>query len=207
MMIPMIRRCIAPIARTAANTTAILVLLMSLLPISPPALGQQRSNHKEAVKNLKAYAAYKSGQYDTARRMWEELAELGNTTALVNLANLFQQGQGVTEDQKRAMSYVQRAAELGDARAQFEMGIAHEKGTVVDRNIEKAAAWLRKSAEQDYADGQFAYGVMLATSYGKGIDKANASERSEALEWLKKAKLNGNIEAADYIKVLSKPTG
>lgn len=136
-MIPMIRRCIAPLARTAANTAAILVLLVSLLPISPPALGQQRSNHKEAVKNLKAYAAYKSGQYDTARRMWEELAEKGNTTALVNLANLFQQGQGVTEDQKRAMGYVQKAAELGDARAQFELGIAHEKGTVVDRNIEK----------------------------------------------------------------------
>jgi uncharacterized protein len=197
------RRIFSP----AAGAAAAITLAASLLPANPPALAQQRSNHKEAVKNLKAYAAYKAGEYDTARQMWEELAAIGNTTALVNLANLFQQGQGVTEDQKRAMSYVIKAAELGDARAQYELGIAHEKGTVVERDIKSAAKWLLKSAEQDYADGQFAYGVMLATSYGKGIDKASAAERSQALEWLKKAKANGNVEAADYIKVLTKPTG
>jgi uncharacterized protein len=197
------RRIFSP----AAGAAAAIILAASLLPANPPALAQQRSNHKEAVKNLKAYAAYKAGEYDTARQMWEELAAIGNTTALVNLANLFQQGQGVTEDQKRAMSYVIKAAELGDARAQYELGIAHEKGTVVERDIKSAAKWLLKSAEQDYADGQFAYGVMLATSYGKGIDKASAAERSQALEWLKKAKANGNVEAADYIKVLTKPTG
>lgn len=192
---------------TAIAAAAALMQASLFLPVAPSALAQQRSNHKEAVKNLKAYAAYKAGEYDTARRMWEELAAKGNTTALVNLANLFQQGQGVTEDQKRAMSYVIKAAELGDARAQYELGIAYEKGTVVGRDIKSAAKWLRKSAEQDYADGQFAYGVMLATSYGKGIDNASAAERLQALEWLKRAKANGNVEAADYIKVLSKPTG
>ena len=199
-----IKRCLfsPPVAVAMA-----IVLAFSLLPASQTALAQQRSNHKEAVKNLKAYAAYKAGEYDTARQLWEELAAKGNTTALVNLANLFQQGQGVTEDQKRAMSYVIKAAKLGDARAQYELGIAHEKGTVIERDIDSAAKWLRMSAEQDYADGQFAYGVMLATGYGKGIDKASAEERSQALEWLKKAKANGNVEAADYIKVLTKPAG
>lgn len=172
-----------------------------------PANAEERSNHKEAVANLNAYALYKAGNYDDARVIWEELARKGNTTALVNLANLFQQGQGVTEDQKQAMTYVRKAAELGDARAQHELGIAYEKGTVVERDIESAAAWLKKSAEQGYADGQFAYGVMLATGFGKGIEKASAAERDEALDWLAKAKSNGNVEAADYIKVLTKPSG
>lgn len=189
------------------GTIAIAVLLNCLFAPLSPAVGQERSNHKEAVKNLKAYAVYKSGDYELARQMWEELAAKGNTTALINLANLFQQGQGVTEDQKKAMTYVVKAAELGDARAQYELGIAYEKGTVVERNIDSAANWLKKAAEQGYADGQFAYGVMLATSYGKGVEKATSAERTEALEWLAKAKANGNLEASDYIKVLTKPTG
>ncbi|MCH9806887.1 MAG: sel1 repeat family protein [Alphaproteobacteria bacterium] len=187
-----------------------LALLAASLPVNVATAqdpDQNRSNHKEAVKNLKAYAVYKAGNYDQARQMWEELAAKGNTTALVNLANLFQQGQGVTEDQKKAMTYVKKAAELGDARAQYELGIAYEKGTILERNIESAAGWLKKAALQDYADGQFAYGVMLATSYGKGIEKATDKERSEALEWLAKAKANGNLEASDYIKVLTAPAG
>lgn len=192
---------------TALLSQALAGLAFAMLVAVPAAQAAERSVHKEAVRNLEAYALYKAGDYDEARRTWEELAEIGNTTALVNLSNLFQQGQGVTEDQKKAMEYVARAAELGDARAQYELGIAYEKGSVVGRDIGRAAHWLKKSAEQDYADGQFAYGVMLATAHGKGLDKATGEERSEALAWLAKAKANGNVEAGDYIKVLNGPAG
>lgn len=167
-----------------------------------PTIAKERNNAQEAVANLKAYAAYKSGDYDKAKQIWEGLAAKGNTTARINLANLFQQGQGVTADQKEAIGYVKKAAELGDSRAQYELGIAYEKGAVVGRDIQKAAKWLKKSAEQDNSDGQFAYGVMLATSYGKGIEQASEAERTEALSWLNKAKANGNTEAADYIDIL-----
>ncbi len=190
--------------KTAVSSAAAILALVLVIaaPATKPAPAAERSNHQEAVKNLQAYALYKAGNYDEARRMWEELAELGNTTALVNLSNLFQQGQGVTEDQKKAMDYVAKAAELGDARAQYELGLAYEKGAVLERDIDKAAHWLRKAAEQDYADGQFAYGVMLATAHGKGIDQATDKERAAALVWLEKAKAGGNLEAGDYIKVL-----
>jgi len=182
---------------------ALAIAVVSLGGISTAALSKDRDMAKEAVINLKAYAEYKLGHYDKAKKIWEDLAAKGNTTALINLANMFQQGQGVTEDQKEAMIYVKRAAKLGDARAQYELGMAHEKGTVVERDIDKAAAWLKKSAEQDDSDGQFAYGVMLATGKGKGLDKATSEQRTEAISWLKKAKANGNLEAADYIKVLT----
>lgn len=172
-----------------------------------PALGEERDNAREAVTNLEAYAEYKMGHYDVARKIWEELAAKGNTTAMINLANLFQQGQGVTEDQKKATELVMRAAEAGDARAQYEIGIAYEKGHTVGRDIERAASWLKKSAEQNFADGQFAYGVMLATGHGKGVDKATAEEKASALEWLNKAKARGNLEAGDYIKILEGAAG
>lgn len=165
-----------------------------------PASAQDGS--RDAVRNLEGYAHYKMGQYDEARAIWEELAAKGNTTALINLANLFQQGQGVSEDQRKALDYVATAAELGDARAQYELGMAYEKGHVLERDIVKAAEWLKRSAEAGNPDGQFAYGVMLATAHGAGLDKATPADRAEALVWLKKARSGGHLEAGDYVKVL-----
>ena len=186
------------------RTLAISYLAVAL---TLPASAEERDNAHEAVTNLEAYAEYKMGHYDAAREIWEGLAAKGNTTAMINLANLFQQGQGVTEDQKKATALVLQAAEAGDARAQYEIGIAYERGATVERDIVKASSWLKKSADQDYSDGQFAYGVMLATGHGKGLDKATPEEKAEALELLGKAKAGGNLEAGDYIKVMQGDKG
>lgn len=194
-------------ARHATMTFILATSFAAAIVVTSPVAAQERDNAREAVTNLEAYAVYKMGQYDDARKIWEELAAKGNTTAMINLANLFQQGQGVTEDQKKATELLRQAAQAGDARAQYEIGIAYEKGHTVSRDITQAASWLKKSAEQNYADGQFAYGVMLATGNGKGLDKATPEEKSEALEWLNKAKERGNLEAGDYIKVLGGEAG
>ena len=189
--------------RAYVGITLLAVVVIGFGSLSTEAQSKERDTAREAVNNLKAYAEYKGGHYEKAKEIWEGLAAKGNTTALINLANMFQQGQGVTENQKEAMHYVVRAAKLGDSRAQHELGIAYEKGTVLERDIEKAAMWLKKSAEQDDPDGQFAYGVMLATGKGKGLEQATSEQRTEAIDWLKKATENGNIEAKDYIKVLT----
>lgn len=159
---------------------------------------------RDAVVNLEAYAAYKAGDYETARLTWQQLAERGNTTALINLANMFEQGQGITADQRQAFNYVRRAAELGDSRAQHELGLAFEKGVRIERNIDQAATWLKRSAEQGNADGAFAYGILLATGAGRGLEAATPAERAEALAWLKAAKADGHPEASDYIAILEK---
>jgi len=165
---------------------------------------QQRDNASEAVTGLKAYAAFKSGNYEQARKIWEQLAEKGNTTAMINLANLFQQGKGVAEDQAHALKYIVDAARLGDSRAQYELGIEYEKGILVPRDIDKAAMWLHKSAIQGDSDGQFAYAVMLATAYGKGLAQASEQQRLAAKAWFKKAASNGHPDAAAYIDILSR---
>ncbi len=167
------------------------------------ALAEERDNAAEAVTGLKAYAAFKAGNYEEARLIWEQLAAKGNTTALINLANLFQQGKGVVEDRKLALEYIIQAAQLGDSRAQYELGIEYEKGIIVPRDIYKAAAWLQKSAIQGDSDGQFAYAVMLATAYGKGLEYSNQLQRREAIDWLKKAAGNGHPDAKEYARILS----
>ena len=180
---------------------ASLAALFTLTSV-PLAVAQERDFAREAVTNLNAYAAYKMGKYDEAKKIWEGLAKKGNTTALLNLANMFQQGQGVTQDDREAHALVEKAATLGDPRAQYELGMAYEKGHVVDRDIDQAAAWLKKSADQDYADGQFAYGVMLATARGQGLDKSSRQDKQEAIALLLKAKAGGHLEAGDYIETI-----
>jgi TPR repeat protein len=190
----------------SAAIGAALFILPSVSPAQMPGatpFGQQDPVARDAVVNLKAYAEYKMGHYDNAREIWEGLAASGNTTALINLSNLFSQGGGVTADQKKAYGYTLKAAELGDPRAQHDVGLEYEKGGLVPRDIDTAAAWLKKSADQDYADGQFAYGVLLATGRGKGLDQASEADKAEAIAQLKKAQAGGNGEAGDYIKTLS----
>ena len=166
------------------------------------ALGLQHDNASDAVESLHAYAKFKAGEYQQAREIWQRLADRGNTTALINLANLFQQGMGVEPNPKQALDLIRQAAALGDARAQYELGIEYEKGRLVKRDLQQAAHWLLQSALQENADGQFAYGILLATAFGQGLSLTTEHQRNEALEWLKKAQANGHPDARPYIQLL-----
>lgn len=161
------------------------------------------SNARQAVGNLQAYAAYKMGDYDKARATWQRLAATGNTTALINLANLYQQGQGVPVDPGRALGFIERAADLGDPRAQYELGTAFERGQHRPHDLAAAARWFRRAAQQDSGEAQFALGVLLLTGMGAGPDAASAAQRAEAQDWLSRAKANGVREAADYLALLA----
>lgn len=165
-------------------------------------VARAQDNASDAVVNLKAYAAFKAGNYEEAREIWQQLADRGNTTAMINLASLFQQGKGVEEDPGHALKYIIDAAELGDPRAQYELGIEYEKGIIVERDIEKATNWLLKSAKQGDQDGQFAYAMMLATGFGEGPERITEKQRLEAIKWFKKATDNGHPDAAAYLKLL-----
>ena len=62
----------------------------------------------------KGAAAYKSGDYATALREWEPLAEQGLAAAQSNLGVMYKNGQGVPQDDKTAVKWYTLAAEQGD---------------------------------------------------------------------------------------------
>ena len=172
-----------------------------------PALAQDTFGSRdqastEAVESLNAYAAYKLGDYDTAREAWLELAAKDNTSAMLNLANLYAQGQGVARDPAKGVQWLEQAAALGDSRAQFELGMAHENGIGVERNPRAAAQWFRKAAEQGDKEAQFKLAVMLATDYGAGLTESSSEQRTEAMAWLKKAAAGGHPDAPGFLATL-----
>ncbi|MHA7833554.1 MAG: tetratricopeptide repeat protein [Algiphilus sp.] len=142
-----------------------------------------------------AYAEYKSGNYVEAKRLWAEAAERGSTDAMINLANLYVQGQGVPRDLAVAADWYRRAAEAGDPVAQVHFGEAIEAGAGVPRDNREAARWFRKAAEQGDAQAAFNLGVMLATDYGAGLEHSSEAQRRAALDWLSKAADGGHREA------------
>lgn len=164
--------------------------------------GQRDATSVEAVESLNAYAAYKLGNYENAREAWLALADRGNTSAMINLANMYEQGQGIPADKGVARTWMEKAAALGDSRAQLHLGEDYEAGHGVERNPREAAAWFRKAAEQGDATAQFNLGVMLATAYGEGLAHSPPDQRAEAAAWLEKAADGGHPDAAGFLASL-----
>lgn len=161
------------------------------------------SNSIQAVQSLEAYAKYKMAQYEDAHEIWLLLAEKNNTSALINLANMYEQGQGVERNLKQAVFWLQKAADLNDARGQFQLAMAYEKGMGVDRDLHQAAKWFEKAADQGDQQAQLNLGVMLATNYGEGLESSSIEQREFAIKWLIMAQNNGVEDAKEFLKLLS----
>ena len=56
------------------------------------------------------YSAYKKGDYKTAMRLWKPLAEQGHANAQTNLGLMYDNGDGVPEDDKQAVKWYRLAA-------------------------------------------------------------------------------------------------
>jgi len=110
-------------------------------------------------------AAAKSGDYATALREWTPLAEQGNSRAQYHLGIMYENGQGVPEDNKEAVKWYRKAAEQGDARAQYSLAIMYRRGRGVPEDNKEAVKWYLKSAEQGYYKAQNNLGLM----YGAGL--------------------------------------
>lgn len=58
--------------------------------------------HQLGANFAKGFAAYKSGDYETALGEWMPLAEQGNANAQYNLGQMYNKGEGVLQNYKTA---------------------------------------------------------------------------------------------------------
>jgi TPR repeat protein len=178
--------------------SSLLLLTLWLLPASLHAEG---GNENTGVAALKAYAVFKMGRYEESLSMWQKLSDAGNTTAMINLSNQYEQGLGTPRDLEKATFWLRKAADLGDPVAQLNLGLAYEQGLGVEKNNRTAAQYFRLASEQGDRDAQFNLGVMLATNYGSE-EPADESTIQEARRWLTEAKNAQHPEAATFLKLL-----
>ncbi len=73
--------------------------------------------------------AYNRGDYATALKEWRPLAEQGDAVAQYFLAHMYENGQGVPQDDVQARMWLNLAAAQGNKTARKMRGILAEKMT------------------------------------------------------------------------------
>ena len=133
-----------------------------------------------------AVDAYVRGDYATAYRLFQPLAEQGNAEAQYDLGSMYANGQGVQQDYAEAVKWYSKAADQGLAHAQHNLGVMYRAGQGVPQDYAEALKWFREAAEQGHAIAQYSLGVMY--HQGEGLPQNYA----KALKWFRLAADQGH---------------
>lgn len=111
-------------------------------------------------------SAYERGDYATAFKLFQPLADQGNAKAQHNLGVMYDYGRGIPQDYIKALTWYRRAAEQGIPEAQHNLGLMYYNGQGIPQNYTEAAKWYRRAAEQGMADSQVNLGIMYYEGQG-----------------------------------------
>ena len=64
---------------------------------------------------------------------------------------MYETGQGVEQDYRRAAQWYEKAAAQGHAQAQYQLGSLYREGLGVEENDEEAEKWWQRAAAQGVA--------------------------------------------------------
>lgn len=92
--------------------------------------------------------AYDAGNYHTAFKIWDKLAQQGHAEAQFNVAYMYEFGIEVATDYVQAAKWYGKASLQGDFRSQNFLGWMYENGRGVKRDRVEALKWLRMAAAQ-----------------------------------------------------------
>jgi len=119
-------------------------------------------------------AAANRGDFAAAFQIWRSLAEQGDPAAQFNLGLLYENGQGVAQDDVLAFRWFFAAAEAGDVEAQDEVGLMYEVGRGVLQDDDRALAWRLKAASRGLAAAQTHLGELYERGAGRLPDMVEA---------------------------------
>ncbi|MFN9163256.1 MAG: hypothetical protein ACK6DM_11230 [Alphaproteobacteria bacterium] len=146
----------------------LLVAFLALGACATTTVAEKASRFDEGV------AAYDAGDFETAYRIWDELARQDDLAAMRNVAQLLRQGKGVAKDSKRAFKLYMAAAEKGLVTAMANLGDMYLAGDGVERNPQAAAAWYARAAAAGLSLAQWKLAAMYDSGDGVPVDKARA---------------------------------
>lgn len=88
-----------------------------------------------------------------AAATYRKAAKLGNTEAMVLLSHLYEEGDGVPQNQKKADEYLREAAGKGNAIGMWMLGDRYLHGLYGEQDVDKALYWGQKAAEAGNPEG------------------------------------------------------
>ncbi|WP_299701822.1 tetratricopeptide repeat protein [uncultured Pontibacter sp.] len=141
-----------------------LLLFFLILLVSSSAFSQSASELNEKSKDYLT-----SGDIAAALPLLKEAAELGNAEAQYNYGVCFQQGVGVSQDEKTANEWFLKSANQGWKDAQFKLAYSYATGRGIAQDSKSAFQWALKCAEQN--DPACMFNVVSSYMEGYGTEK------------------------------------
>jgi TPR repeat protein len=90
--------------------------------------------------------AYNRGNFATALREWQPLAEQGDARAQFSFGLLYENGDGVPRDYTKARQWYEKAAAQGDVKAQLYLGLQSSFGQGGPVDLVQAYMWYSLAA-------------------------------------------------------------
>lgn len=95
---------------------------------------------------------YSKGDYYQAYIQWLKLAEEGHVYSRFAVGLLYERGDGVERNNKKAFEWYYSAAEKGHAHAKYALGEMYKYGLIVSIDESEAQKWFDLAAEQGVPD-------------------------------------------------------
>jgi S1-C subfamily serine protease len=152
---------IIPAVRSGAPSMRFLLLLIAFVAVAWPTAA--RADYDDGL------SAFQQGDYQTAFREWEPLAQSGDIDAQFALGYLYEYGEGVTQSYRQAAYWYGKAADAGDVDAAVAMGYLYESGLGVKQNFRRAVEYYGMASDQGDAYAMYYLARMVAE--GRGTDR------------------------------------
>ncbi|MCD7769619.1 MAG: sel1 repeat family protein [Oscillospiraceae bacterium] len=101
----------------------------------------------QGIKDLNAGAdAYQKGDFETAVRLYQKAAAVGNVVAMSNLGYCYYYGRSIPVDKKKAKQCWEQAAIFGDIAAIYKLGDMYRFGDL-KKNLNYSCALYERAFE------------------------------------------------------------
>jgi TPR repeat protein len=123
-----------------------------------------------------ALAAKERGDYETARKEFQALAEKGEDNAMIELGLMYHTGKGVKQDYGKAMDWYLKAFDKGNGDAYNNIGVMYRDGLGCEINLPIAYALFYITHMRGLGSQSTQYRA------GRNLDKTAALMKPEEIE-------------------------
>jgi Protein kinase domain/Sel1 repeat len=146
-----------------------------------------------------AVSERRAGRPETAFKLFRQAADLGDGRSMLELGNMFMEGEGVSQSYDEAARWYRKAADRGNANAMLLMAGLYYMGQGVPMDLTAAAQWFTWASDAGDASAKYDLGQMYEG--GLGV----AKDSGKALQLYREAARLGNEEARKRLVQLSDP--
>ena len=79
--------------------------------------------------------AFKTKDYKTALKVFEELGSKGDAKSQYNVGIIYSNGYGIKKDENKALEWFEKAANQGLKEAQHELALNFDNGKILNKNL------------------------------------------------------------------------